>query len=57
MEFRAVPSRENQPPLQEKFGENKIALGKTIVALGSAEPLCYYAQSFFEDNDIGSKSP
>ena len=57
MEFRAVPSRENQPPLQKKFGENKIALGKTIVALGSAEPLCYYAQSFFEDNDIGSKSP
>ncbi len=26
MEFRAVPNRVNQPPLQENFGENKIAL-------------------------------
>ncbi len=26
MEFRAVPNRANQPSLQEKFGENKIAL-------------------------------
>ena len=26
MEFRAVPNRVNQPPLREKFGENKIAL-------------------------------
>jgi hypothetical protein len=28
MEFRAVPNRVNQPPLQEKFGENKIVLAK-----------------------------
>ena len=26
MEFRAVPNRVNQPPLQEKFGANTIAL-------------------------------
>jgi hypothetical protein len=26
MEFRAVPNRVNQPPLQEKFSENKIVL-------------------------------
>jgi hypothetical protein len=26
MEFRAVPNRVNQPPLQEKFCENKIVL-------------------------------
>ena len=26
MEFRAVPYKVNQPPLQEKLGEDKIAL-------------------------------